>query len=177
MQWGQKTIHLLRKLNSFSVILLSFYQSVIESLQSFSFIHRFHSLTVKDRNSLNSAVKEICSKITRVKPRDLNSSYDQQIAPESTKYFGFFWTFSHVPLVGLIKLFALYCKTGELGLFRGSSCSPALPIIAFKNTFSVHKALDGLAPLFFCTYLKATSLPDLSGSLCTRLMTLDFLCN
>ena len=72
---GKQRIHLLRKLNSFSVspvILCHFYQSFIES-PSFSFICWFHSLTVKDRNSLNSIVK-ICSNITGVKQRDLNSS-------------------------------------------------------------------------------------------------------
>ena len=70
---GQQRIHLLRKLNSFSVspvILCRFYQSFIESLLSFSFICWFHSLTVKDRNSLNSIVN-ICSKITGVKQKGL----------------------------------------------------------------------------------------------------------
>ena len=78
---GQQRIHLLRKLNSFSVspvILCSFYQSFIESLLSFSFICWFHSLTVKDRNSLNSIVN-ICSKITGVKQRDLNYFCNRQI--------------------------------------------------------------------------------------------------
>ena len=66
---GKQKIHLLRKLNYFSVIpviLCRFYQSFIESLLSFSFICWFHSLTVKHRNSLNSIV-HICSKITGVK--------------------------------------------------------------------------------------------------------------
>ena len=81
MKRGQQRIHLLRKLNSFSVspvILCRFYQSFIESLLSFSFICWFHSLTVKDRNSLNSIVN-ICSKITGVKQRDLNYFCNRQI--------------------------------------------------------------------------------------------------
>ena len=78
---GQQRMHLLRKLNSFSVrpfILCRFYQAFIESLICFSFICWFHSLTLKDRNSLNSIVKT-CSKIIGVKQRDLNSFCNQQI--------------------------------------------------------------------------------------------------
>lgn len=52
---GQQRVHLLRKLNSFSVspvIMCRFYQSFIESLLCFSFICWFPSLTLKDKNSL-----------------------------------------------------------------------------------------------------------------------------
>ena len=60
---GQQRIHLLHKLNSLSVgpvIFCCFYKSFIESLLRCSFICCFHSLTVKERNSLNSIVN-ICS--------------------------------------------------------------------------------------------------------------------
>ncbi len=78
---GQQRIHLLRKLNSFSVrpvILCRFYQAFIESLICFSFICWFHCLSVKDRNNLTSIVKS-CSKIIGVKQRDLSSFCNQQI--------------------------------------------------------------------------------------------------
>lgn len=94
---GDNLLYLLRKLNSFSVmvvILCRFYLyflsfiflSFIESLLSFSFICWFHSLTVKDRNSLNNIVK-ICSKIIRVKQRDLNAFYNQQIVWKAISIF------------------------------------------------------------------------------------------
>lgn len=78
---GQQRIHLLRRLNTFSVssvILGRFYQSFIESLLNFSSICWFHNLSIKDRNSLNNIVK-ICSKIIGVKQRDLNVLCNQQI--------------------------------------------------------------------------------------------------
>ena len=78
---GQQRMYLLRKLNSFSVsplILSRFYQSFIESLLAFSFTCWFRSLSVHDRNSLNSIVNT-CSKIIGVKQRDLSSFCDQQI--------------------------------------------------------------------------------------------------
>ena len=52
---GQQRLYLLRKLNYFSVdqnILTLFYKSFIESVLSFSFMCWFHSLRVKNRNSL-----------------------------------------------------------------------------------------------------------------------------
>lgn len=69
---GQQRIYLLRKLKSFNVcnkVMCMFYQSFIESLSTFSFICWFHSLCVKDRNSLNSIVK-VCSKIIGVQQKD-----------------------------------------------------------------------------------------------------------
>ncbi len=77
---GQQRIHLLCKLNSFSVspdILCRFYQSFIESLLCFSFICWFPNLTLRDKNSLHNIIKT-CSKITGVKLRDLASFCDQQ---------------------------------------------------------------------------------------------------
>jgi hypothetical protein len=77
---GQQRVHLLRKLNSFSVspvILCRFYQSFIESLISFSFICWFRSLSVHDKNSLTGIVN-LCSKIIGERQRDLSSFCDQQ---------------------------------------------------------------------------------------------------
>ena len=83
---GQQRIHLLRKLNSFSVTRypLSFYQSFLESLLCFSFICWFPSLKLKDKNSLYHIIKT-CSKITGVKFRDLTSFCDQQILRKADK--------------------------------------------------------------------------------------------
>jgi hypothetical protein len=86
---GQQRMYLLRKLKSFSVdtkILSLFYQSFIESLLTFSFICWFHSLNVKDRNSLNSIVN-VCSKIIGVRQRDLASFCDQQILRKTSRIF------------------------------------------------------------------------------------------
>ena len=70
---GQQRLYLLRKLNYFSVdqkIVTLFHKSFIESVLSFSFICWFHSLGVKNRNSLQRIVR-IASKITAVPHRDL----------------------------------------------------------------------------------------------------------
>ena len=70
---GQQRLYLLRKLNYFSVdqkILTLFYKSFIGSVLSFSFICWFHSLGVKNRNSLQRIVR-IASKITAVPQRYL----------------------------------------------------------------------------------------------------------
>ena len=78
---GQQRLYLLRKLNYFSVdqnILTLFYKSFIESVLSFSFICWFHSLGVKNKNSLQRIVR-IASKITAVPQRDLAFSCEQQI--------------------------------------------------------------------------------------------------
>ena len=78
---GQQRLYLLRKLNYFSVdqkILTLFYKSFIESVLSFSFICWFHSLGVKNRNSLQRIVR-IASKITAVPQRDLALFCEQQI--------------------------------------------------------------------------------------------------
>ena len=77
---GHQRIYLLRKLKSFSVntiILSRFYQSFIESLLCFSFVCWFNSLSVHNRNSLNSIVN-VCSKIIGDRQRDLNTFCDQQ---------------------------------------------------------------------------------------------------
>ena len=80
---GQQRLYLLRKLNYFSVdqkilTLLFFNKSFIESVLSFSFICWFHSLGVKNRNSLQRIVR-IASKITAVPQRDLALFCEQQI--------------------------------------------------------------------------------------------------
>ena len=78
---GQQRIHLMRKLNSFSVaekILSNFYCSFIESLLSFSSVCWFNSLSLKDKNSLNNIVN-ICSKIIGKKQRSLCSIWENQI--------------------------------------------------------------------------------------------------
>ena len=70
----KKGLYLLGKLNYFSVdqkILTLFYKSFIQSVLSFSFICWFHSLGVKNRNSLQRIVR-IASKITAVPHRDLS---------------------------------------------------------------------------------------------------------
>ena len=87
---GQQRMHLLRKLNSFSVssvILCRFYQSFIESLISFSFICWFRNLSVHDRNSLTGIVN-LCSKITGVKQRDLGSFCDKQTIRKAASILG-----------------------------------------------------------------------------------------
>ena len=78
---GQRRLYLLRKLNYFSVdqkILTHFYKSFIESVLSFSFICWFHSVGMKNRNSLQRIVR-IASKITAVPQRDLALFCEQQI--------------------------------------------------------------------------------------------------
>ena len=78
---GQQLLYLSRKLNYFSVdqkILTLFYKSFIESVLYFSFICWFHSLGVKNRNSLQRIVC-IASKITAVPQRDLALFCEQQI--------------------------------------------------------------------------------------------------
>ena len=72
---GQQRLYLLRKLNCFSVyqkiLALSFFlKSFIKRVLSFSFICWFHSLGVKNWNSLQRIVR-IASKITAVLQRDL----------------------------------------------------------------------------------------------------------
>jgi hypothetical protein len=87
---GQQRMYLLRKLNSFSVssvILCRFYQSFIESLISFSFICWFRNLSVHDRNSLTGIVN-LCSKITGVKQRDLESFCDKQTIRKAASILG-----------------------------------------------------------------------------------------
>ena len=78
---GQQRIHLMRKLNSFSVaekILSNFYCSFIESLLTFSSVCWFNSLSMKDRNSLNNIVN-VCSKIIGAKQRPLCSLWEHQV--------------------------------------------------------------------------------------------------
>ena len=78
---GRQRLCLLRKLNYFSVdqkMLTLFYKSFIESVLSFSFICWFHSLGVKNRNSLQRIVR-IASKITAVPQRDLALFCEQQL--------------------------------------------------------------------------------------------------
>ena len=78
---GQHRLYLLRKLNYFSVdrnLVSHFYKSFIESVLSFSFICWFHSLRMKNRNSLQRIVR-IASKITAVPHRDLALFCEQQI--------------------------------------------------------------------------------------------------
>ena len=78
---GQQRIHLMRKLNSFNVterILSNFYCSFIESLLTFSSVCWFNSLSIKDKNSLNSIIK-VCSKIIGVKQRNLCSLWENQV--------------------------------------------------------------------------------------------------
>lgn len=77
---GQQRIHLLRKLNSFSVsktILRNFYQSFIESLLTFSFLCWFNSLSVKDKNSLSSIVNT-SSKIIGTQLNSLSALFNKQ---------------------------------------------------------------------------------------------------
>ena len=77
---GQQQLYLLWKLNYFSVdqkILTLFYKSFIESVLSFSFICWFHSLGVKNRNSLQRIIC-IASKITAEPQRDLALFCEQQ---------------------------------------------------------------------------------------------------
>ena len=78
----QQRLYLLRKLNYFSVdqkILTLFLQIFfIESVLSFSFICWFHSLGVKNKNSLQRIVR-IASKITAVPQRDLALFCEHQI--------------------------------------------------------------------------------------------------
>ena len=69
---GQHRLYLLRKLNYFSVhqtILTFFHRSFTENVLSFYFICWFHSLGVKNRNSLQRIVR-IASKIIAVPQRD-----------------------------------------------------------------------------------------------------------
>ncbi len=82
---GQQRIHLLRKLNSFSVsegILSCFYHSFIESLLTFSFICWYNGLAVKERNSLNQIVK-VCSKIIGVQLKDLGSLWKERVVQKA----------------------------------------------------------------------------------------------
>ena len=70
---GQQRLYLLQKLNYFFAdqkILTLFYKSFIESVLSFSFICCFHSLGMKNRNSLQRTVC-IASKTTAVPQTDL----------------------------------------------------------------------------------------------------------
>ena len=80
-----KKLYLLQKLNYFSVdqkiltlFFFFFYKSFIESVLSFTFICWFHSLGVKNRNSLQRIVR-ITSKITAEPERDLALFCEQQI--------------------------------------------------------------------------------------------------
>ena len=79
-----KKLYLLQKLNYFSVdqkiltLLLQIFYLCSESVLSFSFICWFHSLGVKNRNSLQRIVR-IASKITAVPQRDLALFCEQQI--------------------------------------------------------------------------------------------------
>ena len=78
---GQQLLYHSRKLNYFSVdqkILTLFYKSFIESVLSFTFICWFHSLGVKNWNSLQRTVC-IASKITAEPQRDLALFCEQQI--------------------------------------------------------------------------------------------------
>ena len=80
---GQQRLYLLRKLNYFStdqkILTLSFFnKTFIETVLSFSFIGWFHSLGVKNRNSLQRMVC-IASKITAVPQRDLAFFCERQI--------------------------------------------------------------------------------------------------
>ena len=78
---GQQRLYLLRKLNYFSVdrnLVSHFYKSFIESVLSFSFVCWFHSLEVKNRNSLQRIVR-IAFMITAVPQRDLALFCEQQI--------------------------------------------------------------------------------------------------
>ena len=70
---GQHRLYLLRKLNYFSVdqkILTVFHRSFIGNVLSFYFICWFHSLGVKNRNSLQRIFR-MASKIIAVAQRDL----------------------------------------------------------------------------------------------------------
>jgi hypothetical protein len=72
--------YLLRKLNSFGVsknILLTFYYSFIESICTFSITCWFHSITLQNRNRLESTAR-VCSKIIGLSTRTLSSIHDQQ---------------------------------------------------------------------------------------------------
>ncbi|KAM3587572.1 uncharacterized protein V6R79_009188 [Siganus canaliculatus] len=74
-------MYLLRKLNSFSVsskILLTFFQSFIESVLSFSLACWFHSLNLQEKNRLHS-IGRVCSKIIGLPTRSLTVVYEQQV--------------------------------------------------------------------------------------------------
>ncbi|KAG8007313.1 hypothetical protein GBF38_012653, partial [Nibea albiflora] len=67
--------YLLRKLNNFEVsknILLTFYYSFIESIATFSIPCWFHSISLQNRNRLESIAK-VCSKIIGLPTRSLSS--------------------------------------------------------------------------------------------------------
>ncbi|KAM3619424.1 uncharacterized protein V6R79_007896 [Siganus canaliculatus] len=73
-------MYLLWKLNSFSVssrILLTFFQSFIESVLSFSLACWFHSLNLQEKNRLHS-IGRVCSKIIGLPTRSLTVVYEQQ---------------------------------------------------------------------------------------------------
>ncbi len=76
----QQRQYLLRKLSSFGVckdILLSFYYSFIESIVTFSITCWFQSVSLQNRNRLQSVVT-VCSKIIDLSVRSLTQIYDQQ---------------------------------------------------------------------------------------------------
>ena len=72
--------YILRKLNSFVVskhIMLTFYYSFIESISTFSITCWFYSLSLQNRNRLES-IARVCSKIIGLPTRSLSSIYEQQ---------------------------------------------------------------------------------------------------
>ncbi|XP_042272891.1 uncharacterized protein LOC121900544 [Thunnus maccoyii] len=77
----QQQQYLLRKLNSFGIskdILKTFYYSFIESIMPFSFTCWFHSISLPNRNRLQSTVK-VCSKIIGLPVRALSTPCEQQM--------------------------------------------------------------------------------------------------
>ena len=85
---GQQRLYLLRKLNYFpddQNILTLFFTNPLLSVLSFSFICWFHSLGVKNRNSLQRIVR-IASKITAVPQRDLALFCEQQILQKARPF-------------------------------------------------------------------------------------------
>ncbi len=76
----QQRLYLLRKLNSFGVskdILLTFYYSFIESIITFSITCWFHSISIQNRNRLQSTVS-VCSKTIGLPVRTLAHTHGQQ---------------------------------------------------------------------------------------------------
>ncbi len=116
-------MYVLRKLNSFCVqkkILRTFYTTFIESVLSFSFLCWYSSLSLRNKNRLQTLVRT-CSKIIGVPLRSLAEFYKQQMLRKTRSITG---DDSH-PL----KVFFEVLPYGRI--FRSIKCSSNI----YKFTF------------------------------------------
>lgn len=80
-------LYLLRKLNSFGVsthIMMTFYYAFLESIMTFSMTCWFHSLSIQNRNRLQS-IASMCSKIIGLPVRTLSQVFSEQALRQAAK--------------------------------------------------------------------------------------------